>query len=94
MFHSYVYADDLCITAQYPTLQVDNTIEEALGESTKHYRNNSLRANPDRTQFTVFHLRNSKARRTLKVLWNGVDLENTAHLKDFKQDIELHTNPQ
>ena len=41
------------ITAQYPTFsEVDNTIEEALSEITEYYRNNSLRANPDKTQVT------------------------------------------
>ena len=47
---SFIYADDLCITAQFHTFsQVENTIEEALGELTEYYRNNSLRANHDKT---------------------------------------------
>ena len=41
----------------------------------------SLRANPDKTQVTAFHLRNREAKRSLKVSWNGVDLENTMHSK-------------
>ena len=56
---SFIYADDMCITAQFPTFsQVESTIEEALGEPTEYYRNNSLRADPDKTQLTAFHLRN------------------------------------
>ena len=79
---SFIYADNLCITAQFPTFsQVESTIEEVLGELTGHYRNNSLRANPDKTQVTAFHLRNREAKRSLKVPWNGVDLENTTHPK-------------
>ena len=39
----------------------------------------SLRANPDKTQVTAFHLRTREANRSLKVSWNGVDLENTTH---------------
>ena len=75
---SFIYADDLCITAQYLTLQeVEQKIEEALGELTHYYRSNSLRANPDKTQVTAFHLRNREAKRSLQVSWNGVDLENT-----------------
>ena len=71
---SFIYADDLCVTAQYPTFQeVEQQIKEALGELT-HY---SLRANPDKTQVTAFHLRNREAKRSLQVSWNGVDLENT-----------------
>ena len=76
----FIYADDLCMTAQFPTFsQVENTIEETLGEFTEYYRNNSLRANPDKTQFTAFHLRNRGAKRSLNVSWNGIDLENTTH---------------
>ena len=68
----------MCITAQYPTFQeVEQKIEEALGELTQYYRSNSLRANPDKTQVTAFHLRNREAKRSLEVSWNGVDLENT-----------------
>ena len=75
---SFIYADDLCVTAQYPTFQeVEQKIEEALGELTHYYRSNSLRANPDKTQVTAFHLRNREAKRSLQVSWNGVDLENT-----------------
>ena len=39
---SFIYADDLCITAQYPTFQeVKQIIEEALGELTHYYSSNS-----------------------------------------------------
>ena len=77
---SFIYADDLCITAQFPTFShVESTIEEALVELTEYYRNNSLRANPDKTQVTMFHLRNREAKRSSKISWNGVDLENTTH---------------
>ena len=79
---SFIYADDPCITAQFPIFsQAESTIEEALGELTEYYRNNSLRANPDKTQVTAFHQRNREAKRPLKVPWNGVDLENTTHPK-------------
>ena len=81
---TFSYADDLCITAQFPTFsQVESTIEEVLGELTESYRNNSLslRANPDKTQVTAFHLRNRETKSSLKVSWNGVDLENTTHPK-------------
>ena len=75
---SFIYTDDLCIKAQYHTFQeVEQQIEEALGELTHYYRSNSLRANPDMTQVTAFHLRNREAKRSLQVSWNGVDLENT-----------------
>ena len=79
---SFIYADDLYITAQFHTFsQVEITIEEALGELTEYYINNSLRANSDKTQVTAFHLRNREAKRSFKVSRNGVDLDNTTHPK-------------
>ena len=75
-----VYADDLRVTAQYPSFtEVEHTIEEALDELTTYYRSNSLRANPDKTQGTSFHLKNKEAKRMLEVKWNNTDLENTPH---------------
>ena len=53
---NFVYADDLCVTAQYPSFtEVEHTIEKALDKLTIYYRFNSLRANP---QVTAFHLKN------------------------------------
>ena len=40
-----------------------------------------MRANPDKTQVTAFHLRNREAKRSFKVSWNGVDLDNIVHPK-------------
>ena len=74
----FIYADDLCVTAQYPTFQeVQQQVEEALGELTRYCRGNSLRANPDGTQVAAFHLRSREAGWSLRVPWSGVDLENT-----------------
>ena len=56
-------------------------IKKLCDELTTYYRSNSLRANPDKTQFTSFHLKNREAKRTLKVKWDNTDLENTAHSK-------------
>ena len=86
---SFINADDLCITAQFPTFsQVERTIEEALAELTEYYRNNSLRANPDKTQVTAFHIWNREAKRSLNGSWNGVDLENTTHPKYIGVTLE------
>ena len=76
---SFIYADDLCITAQYPTFtEVEDNIEEALSELTQYYSNNSLRVNPDKL---AFHLRHREVKRSLKIAWSGVGLENTAYPK-------------
>ena len=42
-----------------------------------------MRANPDKTQATTFHLRNKEANRSLKVEWNRTSLENTPHPKNL-----------
>ena len=79
---NFIYADDLCVTAQYSSFtEVETTIGDALEELTHYYRSNSLRANPDKTQVTAFHLRNKEANRSLKVEWNRTKLENTPHPK-------------
>ena len=68
---SVIYADDLCITAQYQSFkQVEKTIEVALDNLTTYYKVNSLCANPEKTQGTAFHLRNKEAKRSVKVVWN------------------------
>ena len=65
---SFIYADDMCVTAQHPYfVEVETTIEEALSELTQYYRSNNLRANPDKPQVKAFHLKNKEAKRTLKV---------------------------
>ena len=57
------------------------TIEEALDNLTTYYKVNSLRANPEKTQVTAFHLGNKDAKRSLKVVWNKTELENITHPK-------------
>ena len=85
----------LCITYQATTFKdVENSIEEALGELTEYYRKNSLCANPVKTPVTAFHLRNKEAKTSLKIEWNVTELENNAHpkylgvtLDSYKQHI-------
>ena len=45
-------------------------------------------ANLDKTQVTVFHLRNREANRSLKVVWNGTELEDTTHPKYFGATLD------
>ena len=60
---NFIYADDLCVTAQYSSFtEVETTIGDAVDELTQYYRSNSLCANPDKTQVTAFHLRNKEAK--------------------------------
>ena len=79
---NFTYADYLCVTAQYSSFtEVETTIGDALDELTQYYKSNSLRANPDKTQVTAFHMRNKEANQSLKVEWNRAELENTPHPK-------------
>ena len=48
----------------------------ALETLTEFYKNNSLNANPSKTQVCAFHLNNHKANRKLQIQWNGQKLEN------------------
>ena len=65
---SFIYADDLCVRAQYPFFtEIEVAIEDELEEITQYYRSNSLQANPDKTQVTAIHLRIKEAKRSLKV---------------------------
>ena len=77
---NFIYADDLCVTAQYSSITEVETIGDALEELTQCYRSNSMRENPDKTQVTAFHHRNKEANRSLKVEWNRTKLENIPHL--------------
>ena len=68
---SFIYADDKCVTNQYSSfIGVERTIGDSLDKLTHYYRSNSLHANLDKTQVTVFHLRNKETKRSLKVIWN------------------------
>ena len=81
---NFIYADDICVTAQYSSCtEVENTIGDALDELTQYYRSNSLPANPDKTQVTAFHLKNKEVNQSLKVEWNRTKLKNTPHPKKY-----------
>ena len=80
--YNLIYADDLCVTAQHTSFnQVEATVKEALGELIHDYRAYSLRANPDKTQVTAFHLWNKEVKQSLNFKWNISDMGNTAYPK-------------
>jgi hypothetical protein len=79
---SFIYADDLCIANQSKSFTVvELRLEAALNNLTQYYQKSNLRANPEKTQVTAFHLRNREANRELEVCWNNVRLENTKYPK-------------
>ena len=71
---SFIYADDLCIATQDASFEkTESTLSAALDSIGDYYEKNHLRANPDKTQTCVFHLRN----RQLNISWCGKKLEHT-----------------
>ena len=75
---SFIYADDLCIATQDASFEkTESTLNAALDSIGDYYEKNHLRANPDKTQTCVFHLRNRKANRQLNISWCGKKLEHT-----------------
>ena len=73
---SFIYADDLGIAAQNHKIDdIEATLSTALQNLTKYYNDNHLKANPAKTQVSLFHYRNREVGRKLSLTWNGVDLK-------------------
>ena len=73
---SFIYADDLGIAAQNHNIDdIEATLSTALQNLTKYYNDNQLKANPAKTQVSLFHLCNREVGRKLSLTWNGVDLK-------------------
>ena len=71
----FIYADDLCVTAQGKTFRsVEDNLTEALNDLTLYYSNNNLKANASKTQVCSFHLKNGEASRRLRIIWSGTEL--------------------
>ena len=71
----FLYADDLCITAQNKSFEmVEQHLRKALPILTLYYQNNRLKSNLAKTQFCLFHLRNHHATRKMNVIWNGTPI--------------------
>ena len=71
----FVYADDLCVTSRHSTFTaVEKSLTNALNGLQVYYTENSLKANPSKTQVCSFHLRNREANRPLNIIWHGKKL--------------------
>ena len=71
----FLYADDLCITAQNKSFEmVEQHLRKALPILTSYYQNNQLKSNPAKTQSCLFHLRNHHATRKINIIWNGTPI--------------------
>ena len=99
---SFIYADDLCIATQDASFEkTESTLSAALDSIGDYYEKNHLRANPDKTQPCVFHLRNRKANRHLNIsrcgkkqeytpspIYLGVTLDRTLKLQHSHHESE------
>ena len=75
---SFLYADDLCIASQKQSFEeVEEPLSDALADLIPYYAANHLRANPDKTQISAFHLKNRDANRQLRIRWYGKWLKYT-----------------
>ena len=72
---SFVYAGDLAVTTQSTEFApIEETLTSALVGLSEHYTTNQLRANPTKTQASLFHLRNRECGKQLNISWSGVNL--------------------
>ena len=72
---SFVYGDDLAVTTQSTDFaSIEETLTSALVGLSEYYTTNQLRANPTKTQVSLFHLRNRECGKQLNISWNGVNL--------------------
>ena len=69
---SFVYADDLAVATQSTDFApIEETLTSALDGLSEYYTSNQLRANPMKTQVSLFHLRNRDCGKQLNISWNG-----------------------
>ena len=72
---SFVYADDFAVaTRSTDFAPIEETLTSALDGLSEYYTTNQLRANPMKTQVSLFHLWNRECGKQLNISWNGVNL--------------------
>ena len=78
----FVYADDICVTSQYSTFTaVEKSFTNALNGLQVYYAENSLKANPSKTQICFFYFKNRETNRPLNNIWHEKKIKNTAYPK-------------
>ena len=69
---SFICADDLCIATQDASFEkTEPIISDALYDIGEYYDRNYLRANPEKIQTCVSHIRNREDSRKLNISWCG-----------------------
>ena len=70
-----VYVDNIAVTTHNPEFApIEVTLTSALVGLSEYYTTNQLRANPTKTQISLFHLRNRECDKQLNITLNGVNL--------------------
>ena len=73
-------AYDLCLETQGKSSEeIERRLSCALETLSCHYQKWFLNPNPGKTKVCCFHLNNRNAARTLKIQWEGKELENTPY---------------
>ncbi|GFR94661.1 hypothetical protein ElyMa_006255300 [Elysia marginata] len=71
----FIYADDLCLATQSTSFNaIETRLTDALSSLSNYYTENSLNANPSKTQVCAFHLNNHQANTKLEITWNDQPL--------------------
>ncbi|GFS03382.1 retrovirus-related Pol polyprotein from type-1 retrotransposable element R1 [Elysia marginata] len=76
----FIYADDLCLATQSTSFNaIETRLTDAMSSLTNYYTENSLNANPSKTQVCAFHLNNHQANTKLEIIWNDQPLKYDEH---------------
>ena len=72
---SFVCADDLAVTTHSTEFApIEETLTSTVDGLSEYCTTNQLRANPTKTQVSLFHLRNRECGKQLIISWNGMNL--------------------
>ncbi|GFS10999.1 retrovirus-related Pol polyprotein from type-1 retrotransposable element R1 [Elysia marginata] len=72
----FIYADDLCLATQSTSFNaIETRLTDALSSLTNYYTENSLNANPSKTQVCAFHLNNHQTNTKLEITWKDQPLK-------------------
>jgi len=75
--NKFIYADDIALLCQEKTYELcEKYLTEDLNELNKYCNNWRFTPNPTKTEVTLFHLNNRKARQEIKVIFNEQQVRN------------------
>ena len=93
-----IYAADLCIATQDASFEkTESTLSDVLDNIGEYYVRNHMRANPEKAQTCIFHIRYREANRKLNISWCGKKtylgvMLVFLHINLIYSDVFLHIN--